>query len=381
MRLALRWTALEKIFVSGAIAIGLAVVWFSSNFFYTLFWAVLEKWNFKEASFIAYTLANLTPFILVVALIAIIYLFVRREIAKQVAGNISSPVTSTSFDRNVTVYDAICRMYLGRWDKISVADGRLDLTQNGFQAVHDLMEDVRQFAFDGRFPIWGKAQGHMALWEQTPPAFWRHHHLDYLSITDGDASKLRIVPSDTSGQITTLRDLMTSKAAVELLCQDPLLAGMFPTNDANSLTFLTGRGKRFDHVVANQHGVHHTIFVGVKNVGAKKVTNCNVYRTYLAFTNDSGKSLLDGPFSLDPNEIRYFSVAMFNETKDLPHATHLIGLSIPPGAFGAGVMVPRLPPDRRHIVTFTVESVDTADAVLHCELWIDEAGKLRLESL
>ena len=143
MRLAFRWTALEKIFASGAITIGLAVVWFSSNFFYTLFWAILERWNFKEASFIAYTLANLTPFILVVALIAIIYLFVRREIAKQVADNISFPAASTSFDRDVTVYDAICRMFLGRWDKIAVADGRLDLTKNGFEAVHDLMEHVR----------------------------------------------------------------------------------------------------------------------------------------------------------------------------------------------------------------------------------------------
>jgi hypothetical protein len=121
--------------------------------------------------------------------------------------------------------------------------------------------------------------------------------------------------------------------------------------------------------------------VGVKNVGAKKITNCRLYRTYLAFTNDSERSLLDGPFSLDANEVRYYSVAMFNETKDLPHATHLISLSIPPGAFGAGVMVPRLPPDRRHVVSFTVDSSDTADAVLHCELWVDEAGKLRLESL
>jgi hypothetical protein len=150
MRLAIRWTALEKIFVAGAIATGIAVVWFSSNFFYTLFWAFLEKWNFKEASVVAYTLANLTPFLLIVALVAIIYLFVRREIAKQVAGGASSTIPSTSFDRDITVYDAICRMFLGRWDKIAVAEGHLDLSQNGFQAVHDLMEHVRQLAFDGR---------------------------------------------------------------------------------------------------------------------------------------------------------------------------------------------------------------------------------------
>lgn len=142
-----------------------------------------------------------------------------------------------------------------------------------------------------------------------------------------------------------------------------------------------GSGEPFDHVEVNEYGVHHTISVAVKNVGSGTITNCKFFKTFIAFVNDKEKMLLDGPFSLGQNESRYISIAMFNETKDLPHANHLIGLSMPPAAFGAGVMMPRLPPDRRHIVSFVLESLNTEIANLHCELWVDENGKLRAGSV
>jgi hypothetical protein len=114
------------------------------------------------------------------------------------------------------------------------------------------------------------------MWEKPKPAFWQNYQIDYLSFTEGDPTKLRVVPYNTNGQITSLRDLMTSKFAVEQLCRDQSLA--IPTNDANSIAIVTGTGKPFDQVEVNQHGVHHTISIGVKNVGSKNVTNCNFYR-------------------------------------------------------------------------------------------------------
>lgn len=146
----------------------------------------------------------------------------------------------------------------------------------------------------------------------------------------------------------------------------------------NSLRIVIGSGEPFERVVVNEYGVHRTLFLGVKNVGASKVSNCCFYRTYVSTLNDKQKTLLENSFSLDPNEVRYISVAMFNETKDLPHATHMIGLSMPPGALGYGVIVPRLMRERRHIVSFSVESPDTSDAEANCEIWVDESGKLRI---
>jgi hypothetical protein len=88
---------------------------------------------------------------------------------------------------------------------------------------------------------------------------------------------------------------------------------------------------------------------------------------------------LENAFSLDPNEVRYVSIAMFNETKEFPHVTHTIGLSMPPSAAGYyGVKPPRFVREQRHIVSFVAESPDTADAAANCQIWVDESGKLRI---
>ncbi len=288
----------------------------------------------------------------------------------------TAPVSS-AIERDVWLYDGICRLFLGRWEKIQIKDGHLDLSANGFQAIHDMLEHVRQLAFDGTFPIWGKQQGYTALWEKAEPPFWKSNQISYHSFTDGDPRKLCAVPRDTGGQVISLRELMTSRAAIDAIPTEELLC----TNDANALRILTGKGEPFDHIEVNKYGEHHTIVVCVTNVGTKRISNCQFYRTHIQFTDDNQKTLLDGPFSLSPGEQRNISIAMFNETKELPHADHLIGLSMPPSAFGAGVMLPRLPTDRRHVVSFVAESPGIRDAELHCQLWVDERGKLRLEPL
>ena len=147
---------------------------------------------------------------------------------------------------------------------------------------------------------------------------------------------------------------------------------------AHSLRIIVGTGEPFERLSVNEHGVHRTLFLGVTNVGASKVSNCRFYRTYISSLNDKQKTLLENAFSLDPNEVRYVSIAMFNETKDLPHATHMIGLSMPPNAIGYGVMAPRLMRERRHIVSFLAESPDTSDVASSCEIWVDENGRLRI---
>lgn len=377
-----RPSRVTAILAAGFVALGFLLIWFFGNFFYDLFWAFLEKHHVMQADVIAYTLAHVVPFIFSAVLIAALYFIVRYELAKNLSASNTTHATaaiefSAGGERNVWLYDAICRMFLGRWEKIPIKDGHLDLSANGFQAIHDLIEHVRQLAFDGRFPIWGKTQGYTALWEKSAPAFWKSHQIDYHSFTDGEPTKLCAVPRDTGGQVISLRELMTNRATVDAISAKELL----PTNDANSLRILTGDGAPFVEIAVNKYGEHRTISVGVTNVGSKRISNCKFYRTYVQFTDDNQKTMLDGPFSLDPAEIRYISIAMFNETKDLPHADHLIGLSMPPEAAGYGVMAPRLPPDRRHVVSFIAELPDSKDAELHCQLWVDERGKLRLETL
>jgi hypothetical protein len=86
----------------------------------------------------------------------------------------------------LSLYDATCRMFLGRWEKIPIVDGQLDLSGSGFQSIRDLIDQVKQLGFDDRLPVWGKAQGQLAMWEMPKPVFWKNHQIDYLSFTDGD---------------------------------------------------------------------------------------------------------------------------------------------------------------------------------------------------
>jgi len=160
-----------------------------------------------------------------------------------------SPV-SIAIERDVWLYDAICRLFLGRWGKIPIKDGQLDLSTNGFQAIHDLLEYVRQLAFDGTLPIWGKQRGYTALWERAEPSFWKNNQIGYLSFTDHDPTKLCAVPRDTGGQVISLRELMTSRVAIDGISTDGLLC----TNDANALRIVTGTGEPFDKIVVNEYG-------------------------------------------------------------------------------------------------------------------------------
>jgi hypothetical protein len=78
------WGRLEAIFILGTSAVAVAVAWFFGNFFYSLLWAYLARWHLREADMIAYTLANLIPFSLIVLLGIGFYCLVRYEIRRQV---------------------------------------------------------------------------------------------------------------------------------------------------------------------------------------------------------------------------------------------------------------------------------------------------------
>jgi hypothetical protein len=135
--------------------------------------------------------------------------------------NIWSPIkiAETQIEYDVFLYDAICRIHLGKWKKITIIDGHLAIDGAGFQTIRDLLERIRQLAFDGRFPIWGKKPGFWSLLEQPPPGFWQHHQINYFSFLDANPKKLHAVPLYMSGQAIALRELKTNRARVDDLCR------------------------------------------------------------------------------------------------------------------------------------------------------------------
>jgi hypothetical protein len=156
------------------------------------------------------------------------YVYAKRELTRQAERDALRPKRPAyeeqeGVGRDVWLYDAICRIFLGRWDKIPLRSGRLDLDGAGFPVLHDLItHHVRQLATDGRLPVWGKKQGYWALWELSPPDFWKHHQIDYESFLQADPRMLHALPCE-AGSMVSMRELMTSKAAVEAFCESVAL--------------------------------------------------------------------------------------------------------------------------------------------------------------
>ena len=152
-----------------------------------------------------------------------LYFHLRREFAGAM-GSIS-PAAPIRAQRDVWLYDAICRIFLGRWDPIALQRGKLDLDDADGAVLQDLVaRHIRQLAAEGTLPIWGRRRGHWALWELVPPEFWKQHQVDYQSFLEADPKLLHALPCNGGGgHAASIGALMTSKASVDAFCESVAL--------------------------------------------------------------------------------------------------------------------------------------------------------------
>jgi hypothetical protein len=154
-----------------------------------------------------------------------LYFYVRRELARQSAQAAHGPTRQPAPPRrDVWLYDAICRIFLGRWDPIALKRGKLDLDSADGEVLQDLVtRHLRQLAAEGTLPIWGRRRGYWALWELAPPAFWRHHQVDFQSFLEADPKLLHALPCNGASPAAAIGELMTCKAAVDAFCESVAL--------------------------------------------------------------------------------------------------------------------------------------------------------------
>jgi hypothetical protein len=168
-----------------------------------------------------------------------LYFYLRREFARQFAppagasraGDPPEPADASTArrarvepQRDVWLHDAICRIFLGRWEPIALKRGKLDLDGADGEVLRDLVtRHIRQLAAEGALPIWGRRRGYWALWELAPPAFWKHHQVDYQSFLEADPKLLHALPCNSANSGVAIGQLMTSKAAVEAFCESVAL--------------------------------------------------------------------------------------------------------------------------------------------------------------
>jgi hypothetical protein len=156
-----------------------------------------------------------------------LYFYLRRQLARQstetTKGSARRP-SGMQPRRDVWLYDAVCRIFLGRWDLIALKRGKLDLDSADSEVLQDLItRHIRQLAAEGTLPIWGRRRGYWALWELAPPAFWRHHQVDYQSFLEADPKLLHALPCNGANPTMAIGELMTSKAAVDAFCESVAL--------------------------------------------------------------------------------------------------------------------------------------------------------------
>jgi hypothetical protein len=185
----------------------------------------IEPWVSDAAGellerFLALALAGL----LILYVLWTVYRYARREFAWRLEQPAQPAARRVRPQRDVWLYDAICRIFLGRWDNIPLKRGRLDLEAADLPILHELTtRHIRQLAAEGRLPIWGKRRGNWALWELAAPEFWKHHQVDYPSFLEADPRVLHALPCNGQAQAASLGELMTSKAAVDAFCESVAL--------------------------------------------------------------------------------------------------------------------------------------------------------------
>ena len=105
-----------------------------------------------------------------------------------------------------------------------VERGKLDLDGADGEVLQDLVtRHLRQLAAEGTLPIWGRRRGYWALWELAPPAFWKHHQVDFQSFLEADPKLLHALPCNGASPAAAIGELMTCKAAVDAFCESVAL--------------------------------------------------------------------------------------------------------------------------------------------------------------
>jgi hypothetical protein len=155
-----------------------------------------------------------------------LYFYLRRQFARQSARTANGSIKQLARiapQRDVWLYDAICRIFLGHWNQIALKRGKLDLDSADAEVLQDLVtRHIRQLAAEGTLPIWGRRRGYWALWELAPPEFWKHHQVDYQSFLEADPKLLHALPCNR-GYGASIGELMTNKASVDAFCESVAL--------------------------------------------------------------------------------------------------------------------------------------------------------------
>ena len=139
----------------------------------------------------------------------------------------------------------------------------------------------------------------------------------------------------------------------------------------------SGRFSNFSKEGTNLYKLTRVLNIKVENIDKRcPVTGCKVYITEIEPPEHTGPWLLKDNFSLAAGDHIFIPLVAYGEARE------------PDKRSGDSFMVIRVPepfpkPSARstHVLTLKATSLDSAPCEFRCKLWVDEAGRLRIEQM
>jgi len=170
--------------------------------------------------------------------------------------------------------------------------GTLDIDMSGpgigqanMNRLGDVAKQVRQFAFNGRLPVWGKCDGN-DLERPIPSEFWEYGQLDFLSLFIGDPAQLRTEKAQVVRALQTWTGLRTHRTTVEQLW--PPQPGTTSENTATGNPGIT-----FNTTINNDNSKTIHLHYHFDKIGKYEQTTKERKSTFIRFRLDGTATIED----------------------------------------------------------------------------------------
>ena len=297
------------------------------------------------------------------------------------AADIPSTSSLPAGQVDIQLAPALWRAFLKTWDEPTHDPNVMATSEpwpgywEQFYSFVDI--DIRQAAFDGKLPIWGRKVGNwvfgqtrIPVRERIPNDFWRSNWIDPLTFIYTDQQRIETAPDARNPSTEKWSDLWTSRAALD---------HNWPTQQARGPLLLEiGEGGGFFQTgrAGNSLQTHtRTLKIRIANTDPNRSLNeCKLQIMDIEPQEYEGPWILKEGFSLAAGDHEFIPLATYKEPDDIKKSPY--GGSFFEILTKANRPLP--PSNRSHVLTLRATALGSPFCELKCTLWIDDTGRLRI---
>lgn len=246
-----------------------------------------------------------------------------------------------------------------------------------WEQFHSFVEtDVRQAAFDGKLPIWGRKVGNWVIEqtqrpvrEQIPRDFWKHNWIEVLDFLHHDPEKFTTAADPLYTEKVKWRDLWTNRDAVERA---------WPAVNQGPLRLELGEAGEFFETKRAHSLYTHTRILKVRISNSdphKSLFECKIHVTDITPHEYDGPWLLKEGFSLAAGDHEFVPLASYQEPDNIkisPYGDTFMEILVTKNR-------PKPSSSMQHVLTIRATALDSPFCEIKCKLWVDDDGRLKID--